>query len=94
MTNIPRITNIDEALRIYYTYSEIGNKDIMNLFGRLSSATVSRLKRAVKEEMGKRDILSYGLYKINTSVAYGVWGIDIADLEKRRKKLRELELQQ
>ena len=36
--------------------------------------------------------LSYGMNKINTNIAYVVWGIDIADLERRRKKLRDLNL--
>ena len=90
--HIPRITDIDTALKVYYSFSEIGNKEITALFGSLSSATVSRLKRAVKDEMTKQDMLSYGANKVNTSVAYSVWGIDVADLEKRRKKLRELAL--
>ena len=42
--------------------------------------------------MDKRDLLSYGLNKINTTVAYEVWGIDANDLERRRKKLRDLGL--
>ena len=92
--NIPPITSIDTALKIYYTHSEIGNAEIKALFGSLSSATVSRLKAAVKDEMAKRDMYSYGIYKINTVVAYTVWGIDVMDLEKRRKKLKELALQE
>ena len=91
--NTPQITSIDNALRVYYTHSEIGNKEITALFGRLSSATVARLKRSVKGEMSKKDICSHGLHKVNTSVAYAVWGINIADLERRRKKLKDLELQ-
>jgi len=90
--NIPQITSIDEALRIYYSHSEIGNKEITSLFGRLSSATISKLKRSAKEEMDKQDKLSYGMYKVNTNVAYSAWGIDVADLEKRRKKLQDLKL--
>jgi pectin methylesterase-like acyl-CoA thioesterase len=31
--NIPQITGIDTALKIYYTHSEIGNKEIALLFG-------------------------------------------------------------
>jgi len=46
-----------------------------------------------KDEMVDREILSYGMHKVNTTVAYDVWGIDIADLERRRKKLKALELQ-
>jgi hypothetical protein len=91
--NIPRITSIDEALKIYYSNAEIGNKEIASLFGSLSSATITRLKKSVKVEMERRKILSYGMYKVNTGVAFDIWGIDVVDLEKRRKKLRELDLQ-
>jgi hypothetical protein len=90
--NIPQITSLDAALTIYYSHSEIGNKEITALFGRLSSATVARLKATVKDEMMKRDMFSYGMYKVNTAVAFDVWGIDVVDLEKRRKKLKELSL--
>jgi hypothetical protein len=90
--NIPPISSIDNALRLYYSHSEIGNKEIKALFGSLSSATVSRLKTAVKGEMARRDICSYGMYKINTSVAFDVWGIDVNNLEVRRRKLKELNL--
>ena len=91
--NIPQITSIDNALKIYYSYSEIGNKEIASLFGRLSSATTAKLKKLVKEEMMNRDKFSYGFNKVNTTVAYDVWGIDVSDLEQRRKKLKALELQ-
>jgi len=89
---IPAITGIDNALKIYYSNSEIGNKEIKELFGSLSSATVSKLKHIVKDEMCNRNILAFGLNKVNTNVAYDVWGIDINDLEKRLKKLKELAL--
>ena len=91
--NIPQITSIDNALRIYYSHPEIGNKEIVSLFGRLSSATTSKLKKLVKDEMINRSTLSYNMYKINTGIAFDVWGIDVADLEKRRRKLKALELQ-
>jgi hypothetical protein len=91
--SIPPITSIETALRIYYTYSELGNTEIVALFGRLSSATIVKLKKLVKAEMDKRDMYAYGLHKINTTVAYTVWGIDVTDLERRLKKLKTLELQ-
>jgi len=91
--NIPQITGIDNALKIYYTHSEIGNKEISALFGSLSSATTAKLKKLVKDEMLKRNEMSYGLNKVKTGTAYDVWGIDAADLERRRKKLKALELQ-
>ena len=91
--NIPQITSIDNALKIYYSHSELGNKEISSLFGRLSSATTAKLKKLAKNEMMNREVLSYGMHKVNTTVAYNVWGIDINDLEKRHKKLKTLELQ-
>jgi len=91
--NIPQVTSIDNALKIYYSHSELGNKEITSLFGRLSSATTAKLKKMAKEEMTKREKVSYGIYKINTAIAYDVWGIDVNDLEKRKEKLKALELQ-
>jgi hypothetical protein len=91
--NIPPITGIENALKIYYAHSEIGNKEITALFGRRSSATISRLKRAVKDEMNTAGVLSYGANKVNTAIAYKVWGIEVTDLEKRMKKIRELKLE-
>ena len=90
--NIPPITSIDTALKVYYTSSEIGNKEITALFGRRSSATIARLKKIVKNEMNNRDIPSYGANKVNTVVAFDIWGLDINDLEKRMKKIKELNL--
>ena len=92
IVNVPQITSIENALKIFYTHSELGNKEIVQLFGKLSSATIVRLKRAVKDEMAKRDMFSYGANKVNTSVAFDVWGLDVSDLEVRMKKLKELNL--
>lgn len=90
--NIPSITSIENALKIYYSNSELGNKEITALFGQRSSATISRLKKIAKAEMNNRNILSYGANKVNTTVAFDVWGLDIKDLEKRMKKIKELDL--
>ena len=90
--NIPPITNIDVALQVYYSHSELGNKEIVKLFGRLSSATVSRLKRLAKDSMLKKGLVSYNAHRVKTDVAFEVWGIDVKDLERRRKKRQELNL--
>ena len=92
--NIPTIIDIETALRVYYKNSELGNKEIIELFGSLSSATVARLKKRVKEEMINRSVPAYGLNKVNTTVAFEVWGIDVTDLEMRIKKLNSLGLKQ
>lgn len=89
---IPSITSIETALKVFYENAEIGNKEIKDLFGNRSSATISRLKKLVKVEMIKRDMPTFNAYKINTVIAYDVWGIDINDLEKCMKKIKELSL--
>lgn len=90
--NIPPIKSIDTALKIFYSYPELGNKEITALFGRRSSATVSRLKKLAKAEMNGRNVLSYGANKVNTPAAFDAWGIDVEDLESRMRKIKELNL--
>ena len=89
---IPSITSIENALKIYYENAEIGNQEIKILFGSRSSATISRLKKLVKIEMVKKEMPTFNAYKVNTVIAYDVWGIDISDLENRMKKIKELSL--
>ena len=89
---IPSITSIENALKIYYENAEIGNKEIILLFGNRSSATISKLKNLVKSEMIKRNVPGFNAFRVNTAIAYDVWGIDIDDLENRMKKIKELSL--
>ena len=89
---VKRITDIDTALQIYYRYPEIGNKEIKELFGGLGSAALTKYKKAVQGEQIKQNVKTSQLYTINTEVAYEVWGIDVAELEKRRDKLKKLGL--
>lgn len=84
------ITNIDTAIRIYYAYPEIDNSQIKELFGIAGNSTLSRYKKAVLDEQAKLGIATMRAYAVDTKTAYKVWGIDIDDLVKRRKKLKEL----
>ena len=90
--NIPSIKSIDNTLRLYYSHSELGNKEIIELFGKLSGATLARMKKVVSIKMGEQEVVSYGRNKVNTVIAYKAWGIDVKDLEMRLKKLKELNL--
>ena len=92
MVNIPPIASIENALRIYYSHSELGNNEIKSLFGKTSSNTIARLKRYARDEMMKRNIPSFGINNVNTAVAFDVWGIDVEDLEKRMQKMKALGL--
>lgn len=85
-----QIQGIDIALMIYYNYPEIGNSEIKKLFGDISSATISRYKKAVQEKQLAEGVKTRCLHTINTETAFDVWGIDVAKLEWRRKKLQKL----
>jgi len=91
-TNVPPITSIENAISVYYRYPEIGNKQIIELFGDISHTTIAKIKKHVKDEMYQQDIFSYGANTVNTEIAYQVFGLDISDLEHRLTKLQQFGL--
>lgn len=86
---IPNPTSLEAAVRIYYEYIQIGNREIMELFG-VSDATALKLKKLAKEQMDAEGILPWNALQVETKAAYRAWGLDIADLEKRYNKLKKL----
>ena len=94
MVRIPQIAGIETAIRIYYENVEIKNADIRELFGaNIGGAKLVKLKKLAKEVMTERNIPSLDATAVNTAAAYEAWGLDIADLEKRWKKLRAMGLE-
>ena len=89
---IPQLVSLETAIKLYYTHSELSNKDIVELFGKLSSATISKLKKRVYENMAEEGSQIWNANFVNTKVAYRTWGIDIDDLEYRYQKLKELSI--
>lgn len=89
-TKAPNIKNIDLAVRLYYEKFELGTADIRAIFDAKSSATVTRLKKMVREEMAKSGRLAWNPYSVPTDIAFSTWGLDINDLERRRKNLIKL----
>ena len=85
-----KILSIDTALRIFYSCSEIGNAEIRELFGNLGNSTIAKYKKEVQKQQVEDNVKTMYLNTINTETAYKVWGIDVADLEKRRAKLKKL----
>lgn len=80
-----RTPDVETAVRLYYTKSELTNADVAELFGTGESQTI-KIKK-----MAKRGVKSWLPYAVNTKIAYEAWGIDIDDYERRLKKLRSLE---
>lgn len=84
--------DFDTALRIYYTYPEINNAIINELFGGICPNTCTKYKREVKRRQIEEGIKTFRENSVNTEVAFEVWGIDIKDIERRRERLIKLGL--
>lgn len=88
--SVPQITSIDTAIRLYYQYTELRNAQIRELFGKIGNERLIRLKRAAVDLMIQEDCPVWNASAVNTMIAYKAWGLDIADLEQRHKKLKSL----
>lgn len=85
--------NIETAVRLYYEKSELMSADIKLLFS-CGATTATRLKNQARQEMAKKGVHSWIPSSVNTKVAFETWGIDIADFERRLKKLRSLNMEE
>lgn len=86
----PQLTSLETAIKLYYEKPEIGNRDIQELFGKHSSATISRLKNKARQKMAELNTSVWNSNLVNTEVAYLAWGLNISNLEQRYEKLRKL----
>lgn len=89
---VKAIKDIDTALRIFYTYPELNNKLIRELFGGLGNSTIARYKQVVKDQQAIDGVQTAQRNTVNTETAYKVWRIDVENLIKRRAKLQKLGL--
>ena len=86
----PQIKDIGAAIRCYYNEGYIGNKEILEIFGKISTGTVSKLKRAAREREIEQEIPEVVPMKVNARIAFEVWEIDIEQLVKNYKQLKRL----
>lgn len=86
---VPQVRDLEIAIGIYYRWTEIGNEEIRRLFG-VGSNMALKLKKAAWEKMAKEQTPVWDAKKVNTEVAYQVWGLDIASMERRYEKLKKL----
>lgn len=80
--------NIAAAIELFYSQNDLCNKDIMRIFG-CSSSHASTLKGRVKKQMAEEGAhpVVFDASNVNAEYAFKVWGLDIADLERKYKKL-------
>lgn len=83
--------NIPVAVRYYYEKYSLGNKEIKEIFGVTSDCTAIKKKKEVIAYFAKQDInpVHSLTNRLDTWRAYEAWGLDISDLEKRFKKLKQ-----
>ncbi len=86
---VPQVKDLGFAIQLYYRWTEIGNEEIRRLFG-VGSNTALKLKKVAWEKMVEKEIPVWDAKKVNTEVAYQVWGLDIASMERRYEKLKKL----
>ena len=80
------IKNIKAALCSYYEKEAIGNKDIVEIFGNMSSATIAEMKRAVRKAELEKGLPIFQSRYVHTETAFEVWQINIKSLEAKYRK--------
>lgn len=80
------------VLKVYYLHREIGNAEMLELFGSVGQSTITRMKRKALDLMRERGVGRLGKHSVNTEVAFEAWGIDISAMERQYKKLKALGL--
>ena len=78
-----------KCLEYYYKLHEIGIKEISEMFN-ICRSKASQMKSDVRAEQLRRNILCFNPVCVNTELAFELWGIDIAEVEKRVTKLKKL----
>lgn len=90
---IPALPSIGKAIEIYYRCIELRSSDVKELFGKISGASVVKLKGAAREKQAEMQIPIWNAGRVNTQAAYAAWGLDIKDLEQRYAKLKKMGLE-
>ena len=85
-----KITSIETAVQIYYTFPELGTDEVIRLFG-CSKATATRLKKRARDRQIREGIITFSDANVNTKTAYKEWGLDISELERRLVRYRRIQ---
>jgi len=83
--------DIATAIRIYYTKTEIGNKEIRELFSSGSANTVELMDIA-RKVIEENKVITFIKTNVETKSAYQAWGLDIKSYEARYAKIKSLDL--
>lgn len=82
--------NIESAVELYYRCTELGIKEIEQIFGCKESKARS-FKVIAHEQMVKDGVKVWNARNVDTESAYKAWGIDVPALEKRLTHLHRIQ---
>lgn len=87
--NVPTTVNIDTAITLYYSKTEITTRDICAIFG-CCKTTGNLLKKQAREVQDRDGTPLYNARAVSVETAFREWGLDIKRLERAQKhpKLR------
>ena len=82
------LRDVEEAVRMYYQFPEIGTPEIMRLYqcSRFSALKLKKLAQAKQQEMGKS---TFSPLNVNTRCAFLAWNLDIGEMEKAAQRLQK-----
>ena len=89
MMNIPQISSVEIAVKLYYERLSLFNKDIKELFPGIGSNTIQELKKCARNKANEMGKMQYNNKSVITECAYIAWGLDIEELERRLNKIRK-----
>jgi hypothetical protein len=90
----PPVFDVDHALKVYYGKGYISNSDIKQIFGVKADTSVKRLKEPVKAAEIEKKVPVVVPHHVNARIAFEVWRIDVEELERNRRKLAKLGLEE
>lgn len=88
-----QLSDIEYAVQLYNSKTEIGTKEIKRLFNISSDAAANRLKKEARQVMETQGTECWGKNSVDTQCAYIAWHLDIDRLEKMYLKLKKLNLE-
>ena len=77
------------ALDLATSKNELSTQDIMALFD-VKKSTAQGYKSKVLEQQAKEKVKSWYSSHVNIKIAFELWGIDVAEIEKKLQKRKFL----
>lgn len=88
-----QLSDIEYAVQLYNSKTEIGSKEIKRLFNIASDSAANRLKKEARKIMDEQGAECWSKNSVDTRCAYIAWHLDIDRLEKMYLKLKKLNLE-